>query len=189
MICLFKCNFSYKKRAITLFEMMIVLSVTLILSGLLIFSSRHLLIRTKMERVKEEHRVLSRALQNYRMDYNDLPDKLQALNAPTAYLSRIPTDPFFKKKITKPYDYFHHPVKGFDYLIISAGPDGDMDLDILMKDYIQLSGYSSTNNSDFEDFRNEMLANLIPVYMNIKTYDPTNGIISDGDIITVLNQN
>ncbi|MBN1901719.1 type II secretion system protein GspG [Candidatus Sumerlaeota bacterium] len=173
------------KRAITLFEMMIVLTLTLILSLIFVYSSKFIIVRTKVERVKEEHRALSRALQNYRMDYNDYPMQLSRLNAPTAYISSLPGDPFTKQSNIKHYAYYHQPSGEYEYFIISVGPDGDSDLDILIQKYMLLASSSDENNDGTGDYsREEALDYVLPIYLINKTYDPTNGIISDGDVIT-----
>lgn len=180
-----KFRFTRGKRAITLFEMIVVLTVTLILSLIFIFSTKQLVIKTKTERVKEEHRVLSRAIQNYRMDYNEYPMELYSLSAPTAYLSSIPNDPFLSKYPNKTYIYFKQPADKFQFIIISVGPDGDFDMDDLIRDYQQLAG-TSDEDSDEEDSRDELMETLLPLYLISKTYDPTNGAVSDGDIITFV---
>lgn len=167
------------KRGLTLFEMTMVLTVTMILSLIFIYSSKHLIVRTKMERVKEEHRVLTRALQNYHMDYNDYPSRLGALNTPTTYLSSLPSDPFLGSKYNS-YEYIYHPTEGYTYIIISAGPDGDKDLDEMLNNYMQLAG--SQDGPAYS--RRQLVQMLIPHYLANKVYDPTNGSVSDGDLVT-----
>ena len=185
MELIFKFRITNGKKGITLFELIIVLTVTLILSLIFIFSTKHLVIKTKTERVKEEHRVLSRAIQNYRMDYNDYPLELKSLSAPTAYLSSIPNDPFVSKSPNKTYIYFNHPSDDYHYIIISVGPDGDFDMNELIREYHELAGASDEDNEE-EDSGNELLETLLPLYLLSKTYDPTNGAVSDGDIITFV---
>lgn len=171
--------------AITLFEMMIVLTLTLILSLIFIYSTKFIIVKTKVERVKEEHRVLSRALQNYRMDYNDYPMRLSRLNAPTAYISNLPTDPFRKQSQRRNYSYYYQPSGEYEYVIISVGPDGDFDLEDIMQKYLLLSNASDGDDQGVGDYsREEVLDYILPIYLASKTYDPTNGVISDGDVVT-----
>jgi type II secretory pathway pseudopilin PulG len=178
------CHMS--EKGITLFEMMIVMTVTLILSLIFIYSTSHIVVRTKMERVKEEHRVLSRALQNYRMDYNDYPMQMTALNAPTAYLSCLPRDPFLPHSTLPTYEYHYKPSDEYEYIIISAGPDGDLDLDQIL-DKVQSSSSSDGGaGSGSVRTRDELLKTILPIYLATKVYDPTNGAVSDGDIITFM---
>jgi len=175
------------KTGLTLFEMIIVLTVTLILSLLFIYSTKHVVVRTKVERVKEEHRVLSRALQNYRMDYNDYPIQLGSLNAPTAYISTLPNDPFIRQR--ENYIYYYQPSKSYKYIIISVGPDGDSDLEAMIYQFSQMTSSSSNEDeSNIEEMRDDLISELLPVYLITKAYDPTNGIVSDGDVITFSHQ-
>ncbi len=177
------------RSGLTLFEMMIVVTVTLILSLIFIYSAQHIVVRTKIERVKEEQRVLSRALQNYRMDYNDYPRDLHALNAPTAYLSTLPPDPFLDRAHRRAYVYYYEPAEGYKYIIVSAGPDGDLDLNLMIQEYLRIASSSDDEEEqDFNPTRDEILNSVIPVYLAAKVYDPTNGIISDGDVVTFSHQ-
>jgi competence protein ComGC len=178
-----------KHKGITLFEMLIVLTVTLILSLIFIYSTKHLVVRTKVERVKEEHRVLSRALQNYRMDYNDYPFHLNNLNAPTAYISTLPKDLFVKNRQWKDYAYIIHPTEELQFILVSVGPDGDSDLYIIVQKYLQTAGIPDQNSMNPNDLKmNQILETILPLYLSTKMYDPTNGIVSDGDVITISHQ-
>ncbi|OQB19918.1 MAG: Bacterial type II secretion system protein G [candidate division BRC1 bacterium ADurb.Bin183] len=183
------CHFIKRfPKGITLFEMTIVLTVTLILSVLFIYSTSHLVVKTKIERVKEEHRVLSRALQNYRMDYNDYPSQIYFLNAPTAYLSRIPSDPFRPHVSDPTYKYYFKPTEDCDYVIISAGPDNDLDLEAMVEKYMMNASSSPASEGNAAAVRNDIMKAILPIYLATKVYDPTNGIVSDGDIITFSNK-
>lgn len=175
-------------KGITLFEMTIVLTVTLILSVIFIYSTSHLVVKTKIERVKEEHRVLSRALQNYRMDYNDYPSQIFSLNAPTAYLSSIPSDPFLPQVGDPTYKYYFKPAEDCDFVIVSAGPDHDLDLETLVEKYMLNASSSSLGDGNAAATRNDIMKAILPIYLATKVYDPTNGVVSDGDIITFSNK-
>ena len=178
-------------RGITLFEMIVVLTVTMILSLIFIYSTKHIVVRTKLERVKEEHRVLSRALQNYRMDYNEYPSELRSLKAPTAYLSSLPLDPFLDQRFGKnDYVYYYHPSEECEYIIVSAGPDGDLDLNEMLENSLQFTAGSPENRDAlfFTPRADDLIDIIFPAYLAVKTYDPTNGVNSDGDIITYSSQ-
>lgn len=160
---------------------MVVITVTLILTAIFIYSSRHLIITTKISRVKEEHKVLSRALQNYQMDYNDYPNNtvgLKALNAPTAYLASLPSDPFSSNG-NHTYVYYYEPGYPYNYILISAGPDGDLDFQeyYLSAVSVPASGGSTPQPQPAE--------NALKEFLQTRVYDPTNGLNSDGDIITL----
>ena len=172
---------SRRDRGFTLFELMVVIAVTLILTGIFIYSSRHLIITTKLSRVKEEHKVLSRALQNYQMDYNDYPNNtvgLKALNAPTAYLASLPSDPFLSDG-NRTYVYYYEPGYPYNYVLISAGPDGDLDF----YEYY-LSAVSSPAGEGATP-QPQPAENALKDFLKTRAYDPTNGLNSDGDIITL----
>lgn len=171
-----------KERGFTLFELMVVITVTLILTAIFIYSSRHLIITTKLSRVKEEHKVLSRALQNYQMDYNDYPNNvvgLRALNAPTAYLASLPSDPFLSPS-NHTYVYYYEPGYPYNYILISAGPDGDLDFN----EYY-LSAVSTLASGGSTPQPSQQAENILKEFLQTRVYDPTNGLNSDGDIVTL----
>ncbi len=172
--------------------------VAAILAVILVLSTSFLVVRTKISKVKEEQRVLARALQNYQMDYSNMPTEqrgLDALTAPTAYLASIPADPFSRDQVTRTYLYFTPDGIGRSYAIVSAGPDGRFDVLPYLNQARIASGRSALSAQSgggsaaaalppeaapidtsspnwFEDFLVEY------------TYDPTNGTYSSGDIVT-----
>lgn len=158
-------------RGLSFFELLVVLVVIFVLVILLLFSFSHLIISTKITRVKEEHNVLARGLANYHMDYSSFPPTaigLAALTAPTAYLGSIPIDPFALPGGRGHYFYLREPNSEIAFIIISMGPDGDNDL-------LQLYNIFSNSSPSQGD--------IIKYYLETKLYDPTNGIKSDGDVI------
>ena len=174
-------------RAVTLYEMLVVLAVAGILTVFFCYSAQYLIVTTRVSRVKEEHRVLSRALQNYEADYAGYPNTrtgLHALYAPVAYMVRIPTDPFSASREIE-YAYIGAPSAGIRGLIISQGPDRKSDL-------LQGLGLARSaagaiigrpdDRSDTFSLRGQPIESLLTLY----TYDPTNGIVSGGDIITAI---
>ncbi len=174
------------KRAVTLFELLIVVLVTAILAIIFVVSSQVLIVRTKISRVKEEQRVLARALDNYQMDYDFLPSEetgLRALVAPTAYLATVPRDPFGQGG--QYYQYVKLDQRGRLFAVVSAGPDGHFNL--ITPSTAARAGDSSREAAatasafhivESPDGLNEFLATY--------SYDPTNGMVSDGDLITLV---
>jgi hypothetical protein len=161
---------------------MVVITVTLILTAIFIYSSRHLIITTKISRVKEEHKVLSRALQNYSMDYNDYPNNtvgLKALNAPTAYLASLPVDPFLSNG-NHTYVYHYEPGHPYSYVLISAGPDGDLDF---YEYYLKAINIPSSEGTTPQ--APQKVEDTLMDFLQSRVYDPTNGLNSDGDIVTL----
>lgn len=171
-------------RAVSLFELMVVIAVAGILTIFFIYSSQYLMVSTRISRVKEEHRILKRALHNYEADYGSFPDTsagLHVLDGPVAYLLRVPMDPFSNEN--EEYVYVALPGGSYRWVVLSRGPDGDSDL-------LEALGLSSKNGlvvvAESGDEANTIpvRAEQIDTFLTILSYDPTNGLISDGDIIT-----
>ncbi|MCB2154647.1 type II secretion system protein GspG [bacterium] len=130
---------------LTFNELMIVISVAAVLAALAIFSTGTLVMRTKYSRVQEDHRVLTRALENYMMDYSNLPDStggLDSLERPTAYMAQIPGDPFHRGEKAN-YQYMRLDIPGIAFVLVSTGPDGDYDIPN------ELRGYTSLPKDEF----------------------------------------
>jgi len=168
-----------------MFELLVVLAVAGILTVFFVYSAQYLMVTTRVSRVKEEQRVLTRALQNYESDYGTFPttrDGLHALYAPVAYMVSIPSDPF-SGKADQEYIYISSPGGGYRWLVISQGPDRRSDLLPLLG---VTRGESGVVMGRVED-RSATLslpAERINTLLTLVTYDPTNGLISAGDIIT-----
>jgi type II secretory pathway pseudopilin PulG len=182
------------RRAVTLFELAVVVVVTAILAAILILSTHFVIIRTKLSRVKEEQRVLARALQNYQMDYSFLPPEesgLKALTAPTAYLASVPTDPFSREKGDRSYFYFSPDGSGHSYAIVSAGPDGLLDVNRFLgrigeeTDSGQPAATAAPSPGSPAPASGPQ-EGWFQDYLVSCTYDPTNGTTSAGDIVTLI---
>lgn len=89
------------------------------------------------------------------------PGAPDSLTTPIAHISRLPKDPFHMDDEFRTFSYWHD-AKG-KWIIISAGPDCEFDLTINTIQSILGSA--------------EPAAQLLPF-----SYDPTNGILSKGDI-------
>ena len=173
----------------SLFELMVVLAVAGILTLLFVYSARYLMVTTRVSRVKEEHRVLKRALENYEADYGQFPQSapgLHALDGPIAYLVRIPADPFGQGE-DQEYVYLRTEENRHRWLIISRGPDGDSDfLDSLrfrsFNSTLQTGGGNTDGDDDSETYALDV--GDVTRLLSLVAYDPTNGLMSNGDIIT-----
>lgn len=168
--------------AITLFELLVVLAVAAVLMVIFIYSAQYLVINTRISRVKEEHRILSRALQNYEADYSEYPSTrvgLHALNGPIAYMVRVPNDPFSSGE-SKGYAYVRFPGTRYPWVLISRGPDGDDDfLNALTIGHTggALAAGDNTDTLTVPALQMQLLLAVV-------AYDPTNGLKSKGDIVT-----
>lgn len=112
-------------------ELMVVILVVTVLVVLGAISASAVMVRTKYHRVKEDHRTISRALDNYQMDTSTLPGNalgLRALERRATYISRLPHDPFAIDSVGWNYVYLQPPIPGIAYVLVSPGPDGDFDL-------------------------------------------------------------
>lgn len=146
--------------------------------------------RSTLNQVQSDMRSLARAIDSYRLDTNQYPAAtsgnkginaflpsgdpgyeiltfrtrtldalIMTLTTPLAYMASYPFDPFAETPGTS-YAYYSHLDNGC--ILFSAGPDQDYDIDPA---------------KDYDALANNPLPQLL-----MKTYDPTNGATSDGDI-------
>jgi len=153
--------------------------------------------RSQVSRVRADQRVLATAIEAYYVDHNAYPAEhsileapgidapserrrivraggtslataewgrpgLDGLTTPLAYVTNVFADPFAPMRGT-PYAY-HADAKG--WLLTSAGPDGDYDIQHPAEVY----------DSSIPQPSPHLLAG------GPWTYDPTNGLVSDGDV-------
>ena len=174
-----------KGYAVTLFELLVVLVVASILTVLFVYSAQYLMVSSRVSRVQEEHRVLTRALQNYEADYGSLPSNrigLHALCAPVAYMVRIPADPFSDRESDE-YLYVKSSSGDFRWVIVSAGPDHRSDLLRTLRS--QPKGTVIVGSAEDRADTLSLPAGDLEAFLPSLTYDPTNGLVSGGDIITI----
>ena len=104
------------KKAFTLIELLIVVAIIAILAAIAVPNFLEAQVRSKVSRVKADHRTIGTAMEAYRVDWNHLPpwsmDSSQPrwyygspgvfrhLTTPTAYLSggKVFEDPFIDQK-------------------------------------------------------------------------------------------
>ena len=116
------------RQGFTQFEFLVAVAITLVVVIIFAVNSRTVLRYVKVLKVREEHAMLQRALENYRLDYADFPGndrRLAALDSPTAYVASLPPDPF--QQGARSYYYIHRPGGGYDSALISPGPDSRLD--------------------------------------------------------------
>ncbi len=186
------------KSGFTLIELLIVVAIIAILAAIAIPNFLEAQTRSKVSRAKNDMRQLKTALEAYRLDNESYPMDIfgvgtwttwYQLTSPIAYLTTVPPSPFkYKEYVSSgyndpglpPYDYAQYdhimtyrgqttmrPVAlacqevGIFYVVTCAGPDEDNDMNWNITD-----GLGRQNAAAFA-----ML------------YDPTNGTVSNGDII------
>jgi len=173
-------------QGVSLFELLVVLVVASVLTAFFVVTAQYLMTSSRVSRVKEEHRVLTRALQNYESDYGGVPNTrmgLHALCAPVAYMVQIPIDPFSPRQ-NQEYAYVRLPGEESRWLIISEGPDHRNDVLNafgLKQRGGAIVGGQADDRADTLSLPTEEVQSLLVRL----TYDPTNGLVSGGDIITL----
>jgi prepilin-type N-terminal cleavage/methylation domain-containing protein len=176
-------------RGFTLIELLIVVGIISILAMIALPNFLMAQTRAKVAAVQSDLRVIVGSLEMYQTDYNHYPSgdtypsvvstRLIPLTTPISYMTSVPRDRFLPREawnvglISDPsfdtYDYVNADVvptrgsgisSGGAYRVCSSGPD-----------LYQAYGGRPVENRD---------ANELGV-----DYDPTNGVISIGDIVRV----
>lgn len=184
-----------QKRAFTLIELLIVVAIIGILAAIAVPNFLSAQVRAKVARAESDMKNLKTALESYQIDHNGYPParmnaitketgqialshRFYPLTTPVSYMSSIPSDPFYSQlsahdpDFFDTYDYFDDwsgvnydksesgsGTRGYSYRLASAGPDNVM-------------CWGS------------------PIYFfdpkhSGMDYDMSNGVVSDGDIVTV----
>ncbi|MFH1741290.1 MAG: prepilin-type N-terminal cleavage/methylation domain-containing protein [bacterium] len=164
-------------RAFTLIELLIVVAIIGILAAVAVPNFLNARFRAKIARVEADMKAVSTALEQYFLDWNSYvedqdndqgPYGLRRLTSPVSYIPVLPEDPFPSRlgfqSIENPTFEFGsgnagQPAKSWPataYLIISSGPNL----------YEEVDGNDS-----------------FPWGVYIASFDVTNGLNSDGDIV------
>ncbi|MGI6454094.1 MAG: type IV pilin protein [bacterium] len=165
-------------KAFTLIELLIVVAIIGILAAIAVPNFLNAQMRAKIARVEADMKAVATALEQYQLDHNsyvedhDYPsDRSQRglfrLTSPVSYIASLPMDPFPGKIMGAVEDNptfefgsgsANSPGKQWPaqaYIIISAGPNQREEVD---------------GNDGF------------PFGTTIRSYDPSNGLNSDGDL-------
>jgi prepilin-type N-terminal cleavage/methylation domain-containing protein len=181
----------FGKQAFTLIELLIVVAIIAILAAIAVPNFLEAQTRSKVSRAKTDMRSCMVAMESYRVDANKYPinfgmsygyvggvgpgDPYRApvgwglwqLTTPIGYIASLPADPF--SKLTYTYEFHNWGKGGNEYYshstelvgLRSLGPD-------------QRRQYLLVLASDTKD----------PKTIYITLYDPTNGTVSRGDILS-----
>ena len=185
-------------RGFTLIELLIVVAIIAILALIAVPNFLEAQTRAKVVRVKTDFRLLLVGMESYHVDWNEYPPDgkidtiplagsswlndylpLTRLTTPVAYISLVPTNPFFDLRQSRAigqsqgrgnYAFWgndrHSWIENGHHIwwhIISCGPDLVDDL-----------------NSEAE-LTDDVVFNRRPLFLN-GIYDPTNGTVSSGDL-------
>lgn len=196
-----------KTGAFTLVELLVVVSIISILAVLAIPSMSSSLIRTRVARVHNDMRVISMGLESYAVDHNRYPRHLRLLES-TRFISKVPLDQFgTDEKILKQAWWLndvgltHLPIRYEQYLnadmIFRSGllsVDDQLGTTIVQElrlhyllgsvgpDHQWNNGYVPKILFLLETPDHFHLRAQPCLTMPYRDYDPTNGLVSHGNI-------
>jgi prepilin-type N-terminal cleavage/methylation domain-containing protein len=196
------------RSGFTLIELLIVVAIIAILAAIAVPNFLEAQVRSKVARVKSDMRSVTTAVESYFIDYNRYPiaalwvaritpnsfnNRLRGITTPVAYMTSLPLDTFREKDTQAPtfeytdrttavsgasfplipnynlfvnqnaFDLYYTKRTGVNlrWIMFSVGPDRK-------SDYQQVGGTVAEATALVNGVR--------------RTYDPTNGTISTGDI-------
>jgi len=185
-----------EKTAFTLIELLIVVAIIAVLSAIAVPNFLEAQTRSKVSRAKADMRSVATGLETYRTDYQGYPvvgsltmpgswdmsipylQRLIVLTTPIAYVTSIPRDVFAKddegalgpEYCYAPGNFYHGGSSKYSgnnyrntiYSVAGRGPDKE----------INAGGYCLSHPVAYE------------TKLAIRgSYDPTNGTVSEGDIV------
>jgi type II secretion system protein G len=155
----------------TLIELLIVVGIISILAMIALPNMLEAQVRSKVSRARSDMRTVALALETYSVDTNHYPPNRdhhgtlvtpERLSTPTAYLSSLPHDPF-RPTDDEPYSrYDYHNVKER----VDAGTPNWPPNDLKRYGVWRLASYGPSRQ-----------------YQPWMPYDPTNGSVSEGNVI------
>lgn len=190
-------------------EMLVVLAVFGILAIMLFFSSSLAITKTKLARVLNDQRLLTRALVTYEGEYFTVPDETQGLEAVThsgMMITQVPIDPFTPNNQQQEYSYYAELSPSYRWIVVSVGPNGKSEVDLpltMLRKKAEAAlaaeraararhggrGGRGAAMLSQNVIRAPLMTDQEAHDLIIEnTYDPTNGVNSAGDVITVYGQ-
>ena len=178
------------QNAFTLIELLVVVAIISILASIALPNFQHAQVKARVTAAQAEMMTLSLAVEAYQLDHNTYPldgndylDKNEelfdqfriqrVLTTPTAYVSEIPEDEFHKKNVE-----LYEPLAQRYFQSRPPYPYAYISSDSFMVNLGCPKAYYLFSLGPDIDFDNHSSRPE-----EILLYDPSNGVISDGDIL------
>lgn len=186
------------RSAFTLIELLIVVAIIGILAAIAVPNFLNAQVRAKVSRVSADFRAIGTALHAYYIDHNTfIPDmgisndeykSFRFLTTPIAYLSSVEVtrDPFTAKsgRADQPFQETYYAYGDGTFI---GGAPGDRQVYMDAGVGFILQSYGPARGRTFPWGTNNAVAlgKRLPV-SDSWLYDPTNGLISEGDILGTM---
>ena len=176
------------KKGFTLIELLVVVAIIGILAAVGLYNFLNAQVRARVSRVKADFATITTALESYYVDYNAYPPsfddnkfigqlptevpvsgRLYPLTTPTAYLSSVPPDPFGFPEPTVHIGALRY---GYDYVDAFSIPPEIFEEGDTRGAVWRIASPGPNQEHTFGVIR-----------FGGVDYDPTNGVISKGDIV------
>lgn len=187
----------------TLIELLIVVAIIAILAAIAVPNFLQAQTRAKVSHVKAEFRTIKTALETYRVDNNSYPhvqdvyapllERFSGLTTPISYLTSIPVDPFVREVydpaigLAGPYGGINSPEDptGSLYLYNTSNitfAAGNVNADQTLRSGWSLTSAGPDRVIRFPYYAFSQVFVASGSYLSY-IYDPSNGTISNGEII------
>jgi len=166
------------KRAFTLIELLIVIAIIGILAVIALPNFLAAQTRAKVSSAKADMRTIAVALEEYAVDNNGYPQaalmfphhRLRPLTTPVRYITSVPSDIFGQRSRWRSRTYNYGAmdlIAASRWILASVGPDLRRSMDPI---------------EFYPGYKPGLFQGLDPDF-DYMIYDPTNGVISVGDVI------